>query len=146
MKLFSPSKRIFQIFLLFSVCFVVSCDNSDNNYIPYVPVNFTVDLNTFNDLTTTGFSQKYDVPGFSGVIVFCEFYDVSNPFNSIYHAYDATCTYEISADCSLTNDGNNVIATCPCCSTKYSLFDGFPIDGSATIPLKYYQVSLMNNK
>jgi nitrite reductase/ring-hydroxylating ferredoxin subunit len=146
MKLFSPMKRIFQIIPILMGCFLISCENTNNDYIPYVPVNFTVDLNTFNDLTVTGFSQKYEQPGFSGVIIFCEFYDVVNPVNSIYHAYDATCTFEISNECSLTNEGNNVMGTCPCCSTKYSLFDGYPIDGQATVPLKFYNVSLMNNR
>lgn len=146
MKLHSPTSKLFAILIVALLVLCYSCDNNNDDYIPYVPVNFTVDLNIFNDLTTTGYSQKYDQPGYGGVIVFCEFYDAANPYASIYHAYDATCTFEIDSTCSLINKGNNVTAVCPCCSTKYSLFDGFPIEGSATVPLKFYNVSVLNNK
>lgn len=146
MKLHRLKTNIIAFFIVALLVFSFSCDNNNDDYIPYVPVNFTVDLNIFNDLTTTGFSQKYDQPGYGGVLVFCEFYDAANPYASIYHAYDATCTLEIDSTCSLTNKGNNVMAVCPCCGSKYSLFDGFPIEGSASVPLKFYNVSVLNNK
>jgi len=146
MNLVKLIKNFFSLFIISGFLLMQSCNDSNDDYIPYVPVDFSIDLNTFNELTTTGYSEKYEHDGYNGVIVFCEYYDVVNPYNSIYHAYDAACTFEISDSCSIINNDNNVMAECPCCETKYSLFDGYPISGSATIPLKYYYVSLINNR
>lgn len=115
-------------------------------HIPYVPVNFTIDLNRFNDLTATGTSMKYPYDGFAGVIVYCEYYDVVNPSLSVYHAYDAACTFEVKDSCSVENIDNGLRASCPCCGSTYTLFDGYPISGEASVPLKYYNVSILGNK
>jgi Rieske Fe-S protein len=116
------------------------------DYIPYVPVNFTVDLNRFNDLTATGYSMKYPYDGYGGVIIYCEYYDVMNPSLSVYHAYDATCTVEVSDSCSIENNENGLRASCPCCGSIYTLFDGYPISGEASVSLKYYNISILGNK
>ena len=75
-------KAVFYGLLLAGLFTVKSCKEQEE-YIPYVPVNFTVDLNQFNDLTATGFSMKYPYDGYAGVIIYCQFYDVSNPSNSL---------------------------------------------------------------
>ena len=138
-------KAVFYGLLLAGLFTVNSCKEQEE-YIPYVPVNFTVDLNQFNDLTATGFSMKYPYDGYAGVIIYCQFYDVSNPSNSLYYAFDAACTLEVTDSCSVENEGNNLKATCPCCGSVYSLLDGFPIGGDASIALKQYNVSILGNK
>lgn len=116
------------------------------SYVPYVPVNFTIDLNRFNSLTTNGYSQKYEFDGYGGVIIYCEFYDFASPVNSQYYAYDAACTLELTDTCSVENESNGLNAICPCCGSTYSLYNGYPINGDAQYPLKEYQVNLIDNK
>lgn len=137
-------KAVFYSLLFIFFLSVNSCKQQEE-YIPYVPVNFTVDLNQFNDLTTTGYSMKYP-GGYAGVIIYCQFYDVSNPPNSLYYAFDAACTVEVKDSCSVESEGNNLNATCPCCGSVYSLMDGYPISGDASIALKRYNVNILGNK
>lgn len=145
MRVQTQFKSIFYTVLIFLLIHLYSCKEKVE-HIPYVPVNFTVDLNRFNDLTSTGFSAKYPYDGYGGVIIYCEFYDVAIPSNSVYHAFDATCTFEISDTCSVVNEGNGLKATCPCCGSTYMLYDGFPISGEASVSLKEYNISLLSNK
>ena len=131
--------------LLLLLMFPVNSCKQQEEYIPYVPVNFTVDLSIYNDLTSTGFSMKYP-GGYAGVIIYCQYYDVSNPSNSLYYAFDAACTVEVNDSCSVENTGNNLNATCPCCGSVYTLYDGIPISGEASIPLKEYNINILGNK
>jgi nitrite reductase/ring-hydroxylating ferredoxin subunit len=134
---------------LFSVLILVvftACDNKREEYIPYEYVSFTVDLNINNDLATPGFSQIYPMVGYGGVVIFCENFDYSAPDNSIFHAFDAACTYEVADTCRLTNEGNSFFGECPCCHSKYEFITGNPVEGVALYPLKYYQISIINNR
>jgi nitrite reductase/ring-hydroxylating ferredoxin subunit len=126
--------------------FNISCANKREEYIPYVTVNFTVDININNDLTTPGFSMIYPNEGYGGVIIYCSVYDYSAPDNSIYYAYDATCTLEVNDSCSVINEGNSIFGECPCCHTKYEFSTGYPIEGEALYPLKSYYISVNSNK
>lgn len=144
MKVNLVNKVLFSIIVLI-IAFLASCKEQEQ-YVPYVRVNFTVDLNINNSLTTPGYSQKYEYDGYAGVIVYCSFYDFATPSNSQYYAYDAACSFEMSDSCSVVNENNGITATCPCCSTSYSLMDGYPISGEAQYPLKEYNVTLLNNK
>lgn len=143
MKVRTLIKTLFFLPLLFLM--PNSCKEKQE-YIPYVPVNFTVDLSRFNNLTSTGYSQKYEYDGYAGVIVYCEYYDVVAPSNSMYYAYDAACTFEVNDSCSVVNENNGINAVCPCCGSGYSLFNGYPQSGDAEYPLKEYNVVLIDNK
>lgn len=145
MKVNLLKKQIFSILFLFMLLPFHACDG-DQDYIPYVPVSFSIDLTVYNQLTTSGYSELFENEGYGGVIVFCEYYDVSTPSASLYYAYDATCTYEVSSDCRLVNEGNNVNAVCSCCGSEYSLFGGYPFKGEASKGLKAYDVSVLNSK
>lgn len=144
MKVNSLKKVIFSIFVLILLVPLNSC-KKDQDYVPYVPVDLSLNLTILNDLTITGSSTLFDKDGYGGIIVFCQYYDVVTPSLSVYYAYDATCTYEISKDCVLENIGNNVNATCPCCGSEYSLFDGYPYKGDASQGLKEYNVAVIND-
>lgn len=135
----------FSLFILFLSFPFHACD-SDQDYIPYVRVKFNVDLTVYNQLTVSGYSMLFENEGYGGVIVFCEYYDVVTPSASLYYAYDATCTNEISADCSLAVEGNSVNAVCSCCGSEYSLFGGYPFKGLASQALKSYNIAVLGNK
>ena len=144
MKIRRAFRNIIYMLALTLLLIPNSCKEREE-YIPYVPVRFSIDLNQFNDLTSTGFSMKYPYDGYAGVIIYCQYYDVADPSNSLYYAYDAACTLEVQDSCSVVNEGNNLTATCPCCGSIYSLLDGFPINGDAYIALKQYNISILGN-
>lgn len=146
MKTFSKTKNLFSLFVLFVFLLTISCADKRKEYIPYAYVNFTVDITINNNLTTPGYSMLYPKEGYGGVIVYCWYYDNSAPDNSIYYAYDATCTFEVSDSCSVFNEGNSITGECPCCHSKYDFSSGYPIQGEALYPLKSYQISVINNK
>jgi len=143
MRIIYFRRRIFLLSVLLITLF--SCDKREE-YIPYVYVNFTVDLIINNDLTIPGNSFIFPGAGYGGVVVCCESYDYTTPGNSIYHAYDATCTYEVSDTCRVTNEGNSYYGECPCCHTKYEFLSGLPIEGVAVYGLKSYSTYLIGNK
>jgi Rieske Fe-S protein len=87
----------------------------------------------------------YPQAGYGGVIIYCQYYDIATPSNSLYYTYDATCTLEVSDSCSVVNEGNGLNAVCPCCGSTYNLMDGFPINGEAPYALKEYNISLFDN-
>ncbi len=137
-------KYIF-IFSILSLLFI-SCDEDYQDYVPYTLVDFTIDLTINNNLANPGYSELIPQAGYGGVIIYCEYYDFSSPSNSMYHAFDATCTNELSRECTVINEGNSFYAVCPCCSSKFELVTGYPVDGDAKKPLKYYNIGLLGNK
>lgn len=129
--------KIYKSFILCILFFLVSCDKLNESPVPYVPVNFIINLNIVNELNVPGNSVYFPNYGYGGVIIYCE-------FPGSYYAFDATCTYEVKPDCRVVNEG--VIAECPCCGSKFILIDnGYPGEGKATIPLKQYHVAIINN-
>jgi len=145
MRTYPLYRIIFSTIIICLLLFNNSCKNKREEYIPFTYVNFTVDINIKNDLTIPGYSIIYPNEGFGGVIVVCYYYDSSAPDNSIYYAFDAACTFEVSDSCSVNNDGNSLFGECPCCHTKYDLSSGYPIQGEALYPLKSYKISIINN-
>jgi hypothetical protein len=147
MKTYLFSKSIFSFSLFIVLFFNFSCTDKREEYIPDVNVNFSVNLDVNNDLTSPNTSMLYPNVGYGGVIIYCWYYDYSAPSNSIYYAFDATCTLEVSDSCTVAIDGNTNIGECPCCHTKYDFSSGgYPISGEALYSLKSYNISLINNK
>lgn len=134
--------------ILSALLFVIlpfGCKDSDP-IIPWVEVKLSIDLSVNNGLKVPSYSMKFNEAGYSGVIVLCWFYDYSAPTQSIYYAYDATCPNEISQDCSLVPEDNGIYATCPCCSTKFTLLGGYPVEGTSASNLKSYNTRLSGEK
>lgn len=135
------------IYFLFLVLGTSSCDKINESPIPYVYVSFTVNLNIYNDLNVPGNAMYFPGAGFGGVIVSC-----FEP--GIYYAFDATCTNEASRSCLVLKNEDfeqcpclfqDFILECNCCGSQFSRIDGSFYSGSASRPLKQYNVSLMNN-
>lgn len=125
---------IFFLVLLFAS---PSCDKYNNNIIPYVPVSLTVNLINVNELTIPGNSVLFPLYGYGGIVIYCE-------LPGSYYAFDAACTYEVQRSCTIKNEG--VLGTCPCCGSQFVLLSGaYPSQGPATMPLKQYNVSLVND-
>lgn len=125
-------------FIFFVIILVtLSCDKEQDSQIPDVPFSFTINLNIANDLTIPGNSMFFPGMGFGGVIVYCE-------LPGTYYAFDATCTYEISQNCKIENEG--ALGTCSCCDSQFILIGGaYPVQGPAAAPLKVYNISQVNS-
>ncbi|HNW51279.1 MAG TPA: hypothetical protein PKH79_09365 [Prolixibacteraceae bacterium] len=146
MRTYSSFRSLFSFLLFTLLLFTFSCGEKREEYIPYAYVNFSIDLTINNNLTTPGYSMIYPNEGYAGVIVYCSYYDFMTPDNSVYYAYDAACTLEVSDTCSVENEGNSIFGECPCCHTKYEFSTGYPVSGTALYPLKSYSASVLNNK
>jgi nitrite reductase/ring-hydroxylating ferredoxin subunit len=125
-----------------------SCARSDNDIIPDVYIDFTIDLldPEFVTLSAIGISDTIDgstnnwgsrSAGYdgNGIIIY------SGPDE--YYAYDRTCPYDFAVNgLSIKVDVDPRIATCPNCGTKYSLSTyGSPVSGPGKYPLKNYSTS-----
>ncbi len=125
------------IFFIFLTLVSSSCEKINDSPIPDVHFSLTVNLNIVNDLNVPGNSVFFPGFGFGGVIVYCE-------LPGSWYAFDASCTYEASRNCIVKNDG--VLADCPCCNSQFVLLSGaYPTKSPAALPLKQYNVSVMNS-
>ena len=135
-------------FFLFLIMGIFSCDKIYDSTIPDVYVYFTINLISENSLTVPGNSVYFPGVGYGGVIVTCE-----QP-GAVYYAFDAACTKEAGRNCLVLKDEKpdhcpcllkNLILTCTCCESQYLTFNGVLTKGPATMSLKQYNVSLLNN-
>lgn len=125
------------VFVVFTMASVISCDKIQESVIPSVPFSFTVNLNIVNELTIPGNSVFFPNAGYGGVIIYCE-------LPGSYYAFDAACTHEVSRGCIIENEG--ILAACPCCGSEYVLLSGaYPSKGPATMPLRPYNISIVND-
>jgi nitrite reductase/ring-hydroxylating ferredoxin subunit len=141
------AKSIFYSFASLFFFFVpMGCESDQEHSIPWVEVKLSIDLGINNGLKVPAYSMKIPEAGYSGVLVLCGYYDHYAPAQSEYFAYDATCTYEVSQDCSLEIESNSLYATCPCCGSKFYLMGGIPVEGPAPKSLKRYNIRLSGEK
>jgi nitrite reductase/ring-hydroxylating ferredoxin subunit len=127
---------------VFAFLLPVACQKDYEGRVPYVPVNINVVVSSHIDLNVPGNYIYFPNHGFAGIILMC----IDN-INHTYYAFDAACTYDISNNCSLLKEGaiEGVIATCPCCGSKFNLFGGgYILNGPAIEPLKPYRVQVLD--
>jgi nitrite reductase/ring-hydroxylating ferredoxin subunit len=132
----------------FTGLIICGCSESENDIIPNVYVDFTLDLldPEFVGLSVIGASDTIDAStnnwgyrsaGYdgNGIIVY------SGPDN--YYAYDRTCPYDFSVNgTSIKVKPDMAVAECPECGTKYSLSAyGTPVAGPGKYSLKNYKTS-----
>jgi Rieske Fe-S protein len=123
--------------LYFFLTLSSSCDKIVDSPIPDIYVSYTINLNIVNELNVPGNSVYFPNAGYGGLIVYCE-------LPGSWYAFDAACTYEASRTCIVKNDG--VLADCPCCGSQFVLISGaYPTKSPATLPLKQYNVSVLNS-
>jgi nitrite reductase/ring-hydroxylating ferredoxin subunit len=146
MRTFLKSGLFFTIFL--SVFAFTACNKAQNDIIPDVYVDFTIDLldPEFVNLSVIGISDTidgstnnwgYKSAGYAdnGIIIY------SGP--NEYYAYDRTCPYDYAENgTSIKVKVNFTVAVCPHCGTKYALSAyGTPISGAGKYPLKNYKTN-----
>lgn len=127
---------------------LTSCKKVQNDIIPDVDVNFTIDLldPEFVSLSAIGISDTidsstnnwgYNAAGYdeNGIIIY------HGPDE--YFAYDRTCPYDFAVNnLSVKVNIDYTVAVCPRCATKYALSAyGTPVSGPGKYPLKNYKTS-----
>jgi len=139
--------RLFFVYVLLSLV-LSACTKSDNDIIPDVYVDFTIDLldPEFVHLSVIGVSDTIDgltnnwgsrSAGYdnNGIIIY------SGPDD--FYSYDRTCPHDFAANgLSVKVKVDVAVAECPQCGTKYALSAyGTPISGPGRYPLKNYNTS-----
>ena len=122
---------------------LTSCNRERQQPIPYIYVNYTVYLNNPSNshLRVPGGHSVIEGQGNHGIFLYRRTLGDSDDFV----AYDRTCSNEPLGNCIVELDDSEFYLVCPCCSSKFSVFDGYPAEGPAKWPLKEYQTSLGSN-
>jgi len=126
------SSRIRHFIFPLLVLGAFSCN--DEPVIPYVYVDFTIDVNSteYLELNTVG-GWVYVTGGYRGIIVYRAAIDE-------FMAYDRACTYDPDEECArIKVESSGLIAGDTCCGSRFLITDGSPlVDVPATIPLVRY--------
>jgi len=126
--------------ILLLLCGLSSCDRERQVAVPYVYVNYTVYLNnpSSNNLRVPGSSLILPNEGNLGIILYRR--TLGEPDDFI--ALDLTCTNEPLGSCKVAVDDTGFYLVCPCCGSKFSIWDGLVAEGPARWSLKEYATSL----
>ena len=134
MQKFSKINSVF-LFLLLFIFPATSC-NDNNTIIPYVYVNFYIDLNNpeYYDLNAIG-NSVHVTGGVKGIIIYRKSIDE-------YLAFDRTCTYDPNHEWGkVVLDENMSSAMDTVCGSEFSfMLDGAAVGGPAAFPLQQYNV------
>jgi len=125
-------------FIVAATLLFLSCGKNADP-IPNVGVDFeasTTDPRLLA-LNTAGGVVLINGYGVAGLIIYRE------PDGS-YAAYDRCSSYKPENKCAVTLDASHLTVTDPCSGSKFSLFDGTPVKGPATVSLRTYYVSVSN--
>lgn len=121
------------LILFLFISFLSFCKNQTNK-IPYVYVDFTIDLDKpeFFELNTIG-NYIYVTGGVSGIIVYRDSRDV-------FFAYDRACPYDPECGRLIVDENGYRVTDTACCHSVFSLtFDGAIISGPAKMSLRKYK-------
>ena len=112
------------------------CDNRVQN-IPYVPVNFDVNLNlpAYNSLNFPG-AHIYVDGGSKGIIIYRYTLD-----EFVVLDRHATSDIEIGCQVNVTSDGLTINDDLECSESKWLIIDGTVMQGPAILPLHRYSTS-----
>lgn len=132
--------RFFTNLLFFSV-FLLLIQNckTPQNKIPYVYVNFTIDLDQpeFFELNSIG-NYVYVTGGVSGIVIYRDSRDV-------FFAYERACPYDPECGRVEVVDSNYTLID-TCCGSQFSLtMDGAVLKGPAEMPLRQYHTLYYEN-
>ena len=117
-----------------------SCNKEKQVPIPYVYVNYTVYLNnpSNNNLRVPGSYLLLPNEGNEGIILYRRTLGETDDFVAL----DLTCPNEPLGTCKVAVDSTGFYLVCPCCGSKFSIWDGMVAKGPARWPLKEYTTSL----
>jgi nitrite reductase/ring-hydroxylating ferredoxin subunit len=123
---------IFPLSLGLALC-LSACKKSNEPYVPYVRVNFTIRPSDpqFNKLNVPG--GWINVTGGSrGIILY-------RKSNDEFLAFDRHCTFRVADFCRVSVNNTQIMAQDTCCGSEFVLTDGSVAKGPASQPLLQYQ-------
>jgi len=128
--------RFFKIisFSLLILMLPISCDKNKKNIIPYVTVDFTIDiLSTFyTELTSVG-GWVNVTGGYKGILIYRLSMDE-------FLAFDRCCSYNPQDPCEIIEmEESGLTMIDSCCGSRFLILDGSPIEGPATRMLRQYR-------
>jgi len=117
-----------------------SCSRERQVPIPYIYVNYTVYLNnpSNSNLRVPGSYLLLPKEGNLGIILYRRTLGEVDDFIAL----DLTCTNEPLGTCKVALDKDGFYLVCPCCGSKFSIWDGLVAAGPAKWSLKEYATSL----
>lgn len=129
-------KKLYHVMVLAVMC-CLSCGKS-NDPVPDVAVDFQGSLLSpqLSPLRGAGVAVTVN-GGVAGIVIY-------HRADGAYVAYDRCSTYQPEKKCAVTLDSDNLTVTDPCSGSKFSLWDGTPVKAPATIALKTYYVTLID--
>jgi len=146
MTFFKPALFFLSVIQAFAI---TSCTRDENDVIPDVYVDFTIDLmdpefisllaidvSDTIDATTNNWGSRSAGYDDNGIIIY------SGPEE--YYAFDRTCPYDFAVNglSIKVRTEQSSVAVCPECGTKYALsVYGTPVSGPGKYPLKNYKTS-----
>lgn len=131
--------RFIGLIIFSTLVFVGSGCRKEQERIPYVPVNFSIDLTlpAYFDLTIpTGWT--YVSGGSRGIIIYR---NSQNEFTAI----DRHSTYNIGDYCKVEVSDDNVILVDPCSESTWLITDGSVVSGPTNLPLQQYNTQFNGN-
>jgi nitrite reductase/ring-hydroxylating ferredoxin subunit len=131
---------IYFLSIFFVLSTITSCDREKQVAVPYVYVNYTVYLSnpSNNHLRVPGSYLILPNEGNLGIIIYRRTVGEDNDFIAL----DLTCTNEPLGTCKVAIDDTGFYLVCPCCGSKFSIWDGLVAAGPAKWSLKEYATSL----
>lgn len=107
----------------------------DNNRIPFVPVDFTININEpqwFNLISVTGW--EYVTGGSRGIVIYRHTLDE-------FVAYDRHSTHNVDDGCRVEVADDNITLDDECSDSQWLIIDGSVLSGPATVPLQPYNTT-----
>jgi nitrite reductase/ring-hydroxylating ferredoxin subunit len=123
-----------------AVAVVISCMSCGKNSgdIPDVAVDFQGSLLSAQLSPLRGYGVAVDVAGgVAGIVIY-------HRADGAYVAYDRCSTVNPAKRCAVTTDSDDLTVTDPCSGAKFSLWDGTPVKAPATVALKSYTVTMID--
>ena len=115
---------------------LLNCNKNQQNYIPNVLVDISVNINNPGYITLTAVGGwQYFAGGSRGIIVY-------RRSTEEFNAFDRHCPYEPENTCGILSvQSDNVTFKCACCGSTFMLMDGSLQAGPAIQPVKRYQTT-----
>lgn len=124
--------------LLIFLCFT-NCESDDqNNLLPYVPVNETINLLNpeFINIQVAG-GYAYASGGIKGIIIY-------NVNGSTFKAYERSCPHLLPSACSRMIVEQSFKIKCPCDQSEFNILNGFPLTPNINYITREYKVTVIN--
>ena len=131
-------KKVFFAFITILILSNCSTESQNNDILPYVQVNQSVDLSLpeFVDLNVPG-GWAYGNGGIKGIIIY-------NINGRQFKAFERAAPHLQPSSCSQMIVENTIIMKCPCDDSEFQIINGAPRTKGITHSAREYLVTNLN--